>query len=290
MGNLKNYDIENLKDINRNRNDKSYQDKNTWKTYKEDYDKLKENIIIWSNKNEGKVLLRAYDGEFLFLKGEKKIGNVGKRHVSKELSKEFVKKFYDNSLKCDYLSSHLTVMPNGKMHNLYKSVYCDKKIDYPMEFNYALVLTKWIFKNFKNQIGIIGGSEKIKVIKELIKKKEYKEYLGIDYFTDFIEVPERFSCDDTDKLDKIIGKQLKNSKSRIFLFGIGISKLALAYNFKNHHNAIYIDIGGTMSGLAGFLSKTRPYAANWINFRIKNYDYSKVDPIDMGDKENIKII
>ena len=103
MGNLKNYDIENLKDINRNRNDKSYQDKNTWKTYKEDYDKLKENIIIWSNKNEGKVLLRAYDGEFLFLKGEKKIGNVGKRHVSKELSKEFVKKFYDNSLKCDYL-------------------------------------------------------------------------------------------------------------------------------------------------------------------------------------------
>ena len=45
-----------------------------------------------------------------------------------------------------------------------------------------------------------------------------------------------------------------------------------------------------MSGLAGFLSKTRPYAANWINFRIKNYDYSKVDPIDMGDKENIKII
>ena len=76
------------------------------------------------------------------------------------------------------------------MFELYKSVYGNKKIDYPMEFNYAIVLNRWIFKKFKNQIGIIGGEEKIKVIKELMKYKLYRNYLGIDYFTNYVSVPE----------------------------------------------------------------------------------------------------
>ena len=58
------------------------------------------------------------------------------------------------------------------MNKLYKSVYGSKKIDYPMEFNYAIVLNKWVFKTFKNQIGLIGGCEKIKVIQELMKHQE----------------------------------------------------------------------------------------------------------------------
>ena len=36
------------------------------------------------------------------------------------------------------------------------------------------------------------------------------------------------------------------------------------------------------TGLAGFLSRKRPYAFKWTNFRIKNYDYSKIDPIDFN--------
>ena len=286
--NLKLYDLEDTLDINANRKDKSYQSSNTWPTYQEDYIEFKNNILKWSKNNEPKVLLRAYDGEFLFLKGEKNIGNVGKRHVSKELNEEFVKKFYENSLKCDSLASHLTVLPKGKMHKLYKSVYGNKKIDYPMEFHYGIVISKWIFKHFKNKIGIIAGSEKIKIIKELITKKRYKHYLGIDHFTDYIEVPERFSCDNPEELDLSIKNQLQNATAKIFLFGIGISKLAVAHNFKKHYPAIYIDIGIMMSGLAGFLTKERPYSANWLNFRMKNYDYSKVDKMDTTKNENIK--
>lgn len=288
MNNLKLYDLEGTVDANANRKCKSYQSPKTWPTYQEDYKKFKENILNWSKNNESKVLLRAYDGEFLFLKGEKNIGNVGKRHVSKELNKDFVKQFYENSLKCDSLCSHLTVLPNGKMYELYKSVYGNKKIDYPMEFHYGIVISKWIFRHFKNKIGIIAGHEKIKIIKELIKRKRYRQHLGIDYFTDYIEVPERFSCDEPEKLDESIKIQLKNAKAKIFLFGIGISKLAVAHNFKKHYPAIYIDIGGTMSGLAGFLAKDRPYAVNWINFRLSNYDYSKVDKMDTKKNENIK--
>ena len=125
--NLKLYDLEDTLDINANRKDKSYQSSNTWPTYQEDYIEFKNNILKWSKNNEPKVLLRVYDGEFLFLKGEKNIGNVGKRHVSKELNEEFVKKFYENSLKCDTLASHLTVLPKGNVHKLYKSVYGKKK-------------------------------------------------------------------------------------------------------------------------------------------------------------------
>ena len=176
------------------------------------------------------------------------------------------------------------------MYELYKSVYGNKKIDYPMEFHYGIVISKWIFKHFKNKIGIIAGHEKIEIIKELIKRKRYRQYLGIDYFTDYVEVPERFSCDDPEELDKSIKTQLKNSKAKIFLFGIGISKLAVAHNFKKHYPAIYIDIGVIMSGLAGFLTKNRPYSADWINFRMKDYDYSGVDKMDTKDNENIDFI
>ena len=283
MKNLKLYNLEGTIDINNNRKDKTYQNPKTWSKYQEDFIKFKEDLI---NNQNPRVLLRVYDGEFWFLK-KKKIGNVGKRHVTNELTDDFIKPFYDNSLKCDKFTSHLTVMKGGSMHKLYKDVYGKKKIDYPMEYHYAIVLNKWIFKNFKNQIGLIGGSEKIKVIKELIKHEQYRNYLGIDLFTDYVEIPERHSCNDPDELEKNIKEQLQNSKAKIFLFGMGISKLAVAYKFKEYYPAIYIDIGIAFSALAGFITKNRPYAANWMNFRIKNYDYSELDPMDVTKKENI---
>lgn len=283
---LKQYNIEGTRDINGNRKDKCYRNPKTWPTYQKDFQHFKNNIMKWVTQNKPMVILRVYDGEFWLLRC-RKVGNVGKRHCSKKLTPEFVKKFKEGALKCDKFLSHLTVLPGGKMHDLFKSVFENKKIDYPMEFSYALVINKWIFKTFKNQIGIIAGNEKIKVIKELMKFKKYRDYLGIDYFADYISVPEKHSCDNTEELIKNIGKELVKSKAKVILFGIGICKMAIAYKFKEYHNAIYLDIGGTMSGLAGFLSKHRPYAADWINFRIKDYNYSKVDPIDVTKNENI---
>ena len=78
----------------------------------------------------------------LWIGKKRKVGNVGKRHVTKELTDEFIKPFYENSLKCDKFVSHLTVMPGGSMYKLYTNVYKNKKIDYPMEFHYAIVLNK----------------------------------------------------------------------------------------------------------------------------------------------------
>ena len=286
---LEYYNIEGTIDINQNRKDKPYQDINAWPNYKKDFEKFKQYILDNYNSNTPRVLIRVYDGEFLFLQC-KKLWNVGKRHVSINLTPNFVEQFKNGALKCDKFASHLTILPGGSMHNLYKNVFPNKKIDYPMEFFLAIVINKWIFKTFKNKIGLIGGQEKIKVIKKLMEYKEYREYLGIDYFEDYISVPERFSCDDPKSLDEHLKSELAKCNSKIFLYGIGISKMALAYKFKDYHNAVYIDIGSGMSALAGTTTKKRPYSAGWTNFRIKNYDYSKMDKMDFGKDENIKYI
>jgi hypothetical protein len=283
------YNIDGTRDINNNRKDKTYQDPKTWPTYKDDFEEFKRYILENYNNKISRVLIRVYDGEFFFLQGRKK-WNVGKRHVSITLTPEFVSIFKHGVLSCDKFASHLTVLPGGCMNNMYSSVFQDKKIDYPMEFYLAIVINKWVFKTFKNKIGLIGGCEKIKVIKELMKHQEYRDYLGIDYFTDYISVPERFSCDNPEELDKHIGKELEKSKARVFLFGIGIGKMAIAHKFKNYHNAIYIDTGSGLSALAGTTTKKRPYSADWINFRLRGYDYSKMDPMDHGENENIKLL
>jgi len=286
---LEQYNIEGTIDINQNRKDHAYKNPDTWKNYQEDFTCFKQYLIDSFEKHIPLVLIRVYDGEFLFLQG-KKLWNVGKRHISKTITKDLQNRFMEGSLRCDKFSSHLTVCEGGNMNKLYKSVYGSKKIDYPMEFNYAIVLNKWVFKTFKNKIGLIGGCEKIKVIQELMKHQEYKDYLGIDEFLDYISVPERFACDHVDKLEEEIGEKLNKSKSRIFLFGIGISKLAVAHTFKKYHNAIYIDIGTAFTALAGTTTKNRPYSAGWINYKLRNYDYSKMDPMDHGKDENIKYL
>ena len=288
MKNLKLYDLEGTIDKNHNRRDKTYQNSNTWPTYQEDFKNFKNYLLNCKNNNICVVIIRVYDGEFFFLDG-KKLWNIPKRHVSVNLTPEFLKPFKENVLLCDKFCAPLTIFPEGCMYKYYKKVFGNKKIDFPTEFIYAIVINKWIFKNFKNQIGLIGGCEKIKVIKELMKKNEYRNYLGIDYFTHYVEVPERFGCDNPKKLEKSIKTQLKNvnPETKIFLFGMGISKMAVANKFKEFYPSIYLDIGGTFSGLAGFLSTSRPYSANWMNYRIKGYNYKNVDPIDMGKNENI---
>ena len=52
--------------------------------------------------------------------------------------------------------------------------------------------------------------------------------------------------------------------------------------FKDYKNAIFIDIGCGMSGLAGTVETDRPYFGSRINYRIKDYDYSNVDPTNFN--------
>ena len=60
-----------------------------------------------------------------------------------------------------------------------------------LESVYALVSSRWVFRNFPNGICLVGGSEKIKLVKELMKYEEYRTYLGIEKIDTFIEIPEK---------------------------------------------------------------------------------------------------
>lgn len=153
----------------------------------------------------------------------------------------------------------------------------------PSESVYALVSTRWVFRNFKNQIGIIASENKSSLIKELMKSKKYQEYLGTDLFIDYFTVPEKGAADDILNLSKKIGKEINKSSAKIFLVGTGSSKIALIPLLKSYSNAVFIDVGCGIDAIAGIVCQERPYFAEWTNYRIKNYDYSKIDFMDQGN-------
>jgi hypothetical protein len=235
-------------------------------------------LIKKCNNNDSFVVLRVFDGEFYFLNCEK-VGNVGSRHCHRNITPEFVSAFKEGCYKVDILSTQLYEYQLSK----YNSIFPDRPFELPMEIIYGLFANKWFFQNFKNEIGIIGGEHKINIIKELMSHEVYRNYLGIDYFSDYISVPERGTANDPVQLINVIGEQLQNSRSKVFLFGIGIGKMAVAYKFPQYKNAIYIDVGCGISALAGTTAIERPYFGSWTNFRLSYWDYSNMDPIDYKD-------
>jgi len=282
------YYVENTSNKNQEQiNGVEYNDPNYYPNFQIDIDWLK-NILIEKNKNnEGYVVMRVYDGEFHFL-NKKVVGNGPNRHYSKPLTNEFIKPFLEGCYQVDILSCQLNINMLKQFHIIIPN---PKPKFLPMDIIYGLFANKWILSTFKNKIALIGGNEKMKVIQELMKYEEYQKYVCNDYFTDYIDVPERFSCDNTDTLIEDIGTKIKNSNAEVFLFGIGISKMAMAYKFKNYKDAIFIDIGCGMSGLAGTVETDRPYFGCWNNYRIKTYDYSKIDPTNFNiSRDNVHFL
>ena len=85
---------------------------------------------------------------------------------------------------------------------------------------------------------------------------------------------------------------LKNSKSEIVLFGMGISKLGIIDKLKLCHNGIFIDIGHGIDCLAGIGNPIRPYFGKWKNYRLKEIDYDKIYFCDkvQNHNDNFKLI
>jgi|TARA_B110000093_G_scaffold177889_1_gene215582 hypothetical protein len=260
-----------------------YNNPDFYPNFQHDIIELKNNLIELNKNKKPYVVMRVYDGEFHFL-NKRVVGNGPKRHYSKPLTDDFIKPFQDGCYKVDILSCQLNI----NMLNQFNSIIPNPKPKFiPMDIIYGLFANKWILSNFKNKIALIGGNEKMNVIQELMKHKEYQDYVCNDYFIDYISVPERFSCDNTDSIAEQIGTKIKNSNAEVFLFGIGISKMAIAHKFKNYKDAIFIDIGCGMSGLAGSVETDRPYFGSWNNYRIKTFDYSKIDPTNFNiDRDN----
>ena len=120
-----------------------------------------------------------------------------------------------------------------------------------------MIANKWLFEVFSGKIGLIGASTKMEIIQNLMEAPQYQEYLGIDEFQDYISLPQRFSCDDLEATEKMVGEQLEKSTSKIFLMGMGHVKSGLIHRLKKYTDAVFLDVGAGIDAIAGLIDIDR---------------------------------
>ena len=125
---------------------------------------------------------------------------------------------------------------------------------------------------------MIGANTKMNIIQNLMEAPQYQEYLGITKFEDYISLPQRFACDDLDATEKMVGDQLKNSTSKIFLMGMGHVKSGLIHRLKKYTDAVFLDVGASIDAIAGIIDVDRPFVGDWVNYQIDERElYEDVD-------------
>ena len=221
-----------------------------------------------------KTFYKFGDGDYFFL-SKQAVGSAspGKRALSKDYGSIKHEEFVDGVCRNDYITCE--IYPENRRY--FRSLYPSREIDYPSEFCYGLVSNKWLLKQFVGRVGIIGADMKVELIQRLMQHDEYKEYLGIDSFTDYLKIPQKYACDDIDATEKMIAEQLKTSKASIFLIGVGHVKSALLHRLKKYRNAVFLDVGSSIDALAGIIDHNRPYFGSWQNYRVADFDYNKLD-------------
>lgn len=232
-------------------------------------------LLISQVENESTVSYYKFgDGDYFFLKKES-VGSAkpGNRALSKNYWRINHKEFVRGSKKNNYYLCEILDVNKKYFFEIF-----DRDFDFPAEYVYGLLSNKWLTKTFKGKIGIIGAKEKLEIIKNLLTNQRYKEYLGIEDFIDYIEIPQKFACDDIKNVRESVRKQLSSSNSKIFLYGIGHVKSGLSYLLPQYKRAVYLDIGSGVDALAGIIDKNRPYFGKWDNYKIKNdFLYKKID-------------
>ena len=246
-----------------------YRNKNTYPKFQIKLEEFKSLLKKQVNENQGVSYYKFGDGDYFFLK-KKSVGSAkpGNRALSKKYWRINHKEFENGSKKNDYYLCEI-LKQNG---NYFNELF-NKDFDFPAEFVYGLTANKWLLHSFNNEIGIIGAKEKIELIHKLMANNQYKDYLGIDKFNDYIEIPQKYACDDITKTRALVEKQLKKSNSKIFLIGVGHVKSGLNYLLPEYKKAVYLDIGSGVDALAGIIDKNRPYFKDWKNFKINEDSY-----------------
>jgi hypothetical protein len=264
------YNIENTVNLDTN---PCFNSENTYPDFQEDLSKFKTHLCTSVRHGESETFYKFGDGDYYFLtKQEVGSAKPGNRAISVSYDDINHLEFTEGATKNDYYTCE--IYPENR--EMFKEVI-GKQIDYPAEYGYGLVANKWFFKQFSGRIGLLGASEKLNLIQELMNYDEYKEYLGLDNFTDYIHYPQKYACDDINLVEEFIGNQLKESQSNIFLLGIGHSKSGILHKLKKYKDAVYMDVGAGIDNIAGCINIRRPYAGDWTNYRIKDYDYSQID-------------
>ena len=257
-----------------NDTDSSFENKDTYPNFQDQLIEFKELLINLVDSNQSKTFYKFGDGDYFFLK-KQSVGSAapGRRALSKSYLDIDHQQFVEGSKLCDYYTCEIYPLNRQRF-----SEVIDRKIDFPAEYGYGLVANKWLLQTFAGKIGLIGANTKMNIIQNLMEAPQYQEYLGITKFEDYISLPQRFACDDLDATEKMVGDQLKNSTSKIFLMGMGHVKSGLIHRLKKYTDAVFLDVGASIDAIAGIIDVDRPFVADWVNYQIDEREmYEDVD-------------
>ena len=243
----------------------------TYPRFQEKLQEFKDLLIELVYINESKTFYKFGDGDYYFLRKEP-VGSAtpGRRALSKGYNQINHEAFVTGAELCDYYTCE--IYPENRVR--FADVI-NRKVDYPAEIGYGLVTNKWLLETFSGSIGLIGADQKMNIIQNLMEAPQYQDYLGLEKFEDYISLPQKFACDDIDATEQMVGEQLKNSTSRIFLMGMGHVKSGLIHRLKKYTDAVFLDVGASIDALAGIIDINRPFAGDWTNYQIdddKLYD------------------
>ena len=253
----------------------------TYPLFQEELEKFKSFLTNLVDKGESKTFYKFGDGDYFFLT-KHGIGSAtpGRRALSKGYDQINHEAFVEGSKLCDYYTCE--IYPENRAH--YREVI-PNQIDYPAEYVYGLLSNKWLLKTFAGKVGLLGADKKINIIENLMEAPQYQEYLGIETFNDYFKLPQQFACDDLEATERMVGEQLKNSTSKIFLMGMGHVKSGLIHRLKRYTDAVFLDVGSCIDALAGIIDIERPYFGNWINYQIDEPElYDGIDYLQYNGK------
>ena len=268
---LDQYKIENATNID---DDPCFAMPEIYPNFQSEMMRFKQLLIDLVEEGKPKTFYKFGDGDYYFLK-KQPVGSAtpGKRALSKNYNDIKHEEFVSGVEKNDFITCELYPRNRAKFIELYPN----KKIDFPAEYGYGLVANRWLTRQFAGKIGLIGAHDKINLIQSMMSITEYQEYLGLEKFTDYIRIPQKYACDDIDATEKMIAEQLEKSNSKIFLLGIGHVKSALLHRLKNYSDSVFLDVGTGIDALAGIIDHGRPYMGDWINYRISGFNYGLLD-------------
>jgi hypothetical protein len=268
--------------------DKGYFSEKTYPNFSEDLNKFKLLLNQLMIDKGSATFYKFGDGDYYFLKGLP-IGSAkpGNRALSLDYSQIDLDFFVNSSKSCSY---YLCEIPSHN-RNLFKQTFSPIQPDFPAEFIYGLVANRWLFQNARLhglRLGLIGASEKLKIISELFNFEPYSEYVGIESFNEYIAIPQQFACDDVFGLIESLEIRLRNSECNVFFIGVGHVKSGILSLLTEMKPAIYVDIGSGIDALAGIVDTRRPYFGKWKNYTLPDSSmYEGVDLLQFNNKNRV---
>lgn len=258
----------------------------TYPGFQYDLDHFKTLLVDRHERRQATSFYKFGDGDYYFLK-QKQVGSAkpGVRALSKKLSRKSINEYREGAQNCDFYMCEIDSLNRRRFRKV-----ISRQLDFPAEFVYGLMASRWLLRSFSNRIGIIGADLKLDIIKALINYEEVKKYYFNDSFIDYIKIPQKFACDDLKLVRASLRDQLSSSTATVFLVGVGHLKSAILHELPRIHPALYIDVGSGIDALAGIIDTNRPYFGSWQNFQIPDQSfYHDIDYLNF-DFQNIHVL